>query len=177
MLAPAVRVVVVCLAGLGLLACAPALDWRDVRPAGSAALLLLPCRPVAQQRPLMLAGHPVQMHLQACSAGGQTWGLAYADVNDPARLGPALTELQAAAAANIGASLPAAAAALQVPGSTPHAGSARVKLTGRMPDGAAVQMQVAVFCRGTVAFQATALGPHLDGEAAETFFASIRFAP
>ncbi len=176
MLSPAFRVVLVCLAGMGLLACAPALDWREVRPADTAALLLLPCRPVAQQRRLVLAGQPVQMHLLACSAGGQTWGLAHADVADPARLGQALAELQAAAAANIGAAAPPAPRVLQVPGATPHAASTRVKLAGRMPDGTAVWMQVAVFCHGTTAYQATALGERLDDEAAETFLASIRFA-
>jgi hypothetical protein len=162
---------------LVLAACSPALDWREVRPEGSGAVLLFPCRPVAQERRLPLAGQPVQLKLLACSAGGQTWGLAQADLGDPALLGLALAQLRAAAAANIGATAAGSPLALQVPGATPHDGSARVRLAGRLPGGAAAQMQVAVFTRGTQVYQATALGEALGEEAAETFFSSIRFPP
>lgn len=77
-----------------LVACAPALDWRDVRPEGSGVLLLFPCKPDSQVRTLSLAGAPVRLALHACSTGGSTWALAVADVGDPARVGSALTELR-----------------------------------------------------------------------------------
>jgi hypothetical protein len=163
-------------AALLLAACAPALDWRDVRPEGSGVTLLMPCKPTAQQRRLPLAGVVVRLSLQACSADGQTWGIAHADVEDPARVAAALAELRASAAANIAAGavepLP-----LQVPGATPQAGSERVRLDGQLPDGRPVQAQVAVFAQGTRVFQVTALGERLPDEAAETFFGSVRFAP
>ena len=171
---PAFRAVLPCLVLAG---CSPALDWREVRPPGSGAVLLFPCRPAAQERRLPLAGQPVQLQLLACSAGGQTWGLAQADLQDPARLGAALAQLRAAAAANIGATVPGGVLPLQVPGATPHEGSARVRLAGRLPDGAAAHMQLAVFTHGTQVFQATALGEALSEEAAEVFFTSIRFPP
>ena len=163
-------------AALLLAGCAPALDWRDVRPAGSGAALLFPCRPAGQERRLRLGGQTVRLALHACSAGGQTWGLAFADVADPALVGPALVELRAAAVANIGAAA-GQALALAVIGATPHPASARERLQGHLPDGGAVRMQVAVFARGTQVYQATVLGEHLPDEAAETFFAAIRFKP
>ena len=158
----------------GLMACAPALDWRDVRPAGSRLQLLFPCKPTAQERRVALAGPPVALALHACTAGGMTWGLSHVDVVNAGRVAPALAELRAAAAANLGATagplLP-----LPVTGATPNAASGHMRLVGRLPDGTAVQMQVLLFAHGTQVFQATVLGLPLPEEAAENFFASIRF--
>src|SRR5205814_7745674 len=86
-----------------LAACAPALDWRDVRPEGSGLLLAMPCRSRPQVRTVTLVGRPVPMTLQACSAADLTWGIAFADVGDPARVAPALDAMHAAAAQNLGA--------------------------------------------------------------------------
>lgn len=157
----------------GLLGCAPALDWRDTRPEGSALQLQFPCRPTTQRRDLPLAGVRVNLALHACAAGSQTWGLAVADVAEPARVGPALAELAAAAASKLGAAA-GQPLALKVPGATPNAASLRLRLQGRLPDGKAVQMQLAVFARGTQVFQATVLGDTVPDAAAETFFASLR---
>ena len=159
-----------------LAACAPSLDWREVRPDGTAALVLLPCKPTVSAREVQLAGGPVRLLLNACSAGGQTWALAAADMADPARVTPALDMLRASALANLGAAAPAALA-LQVPGATPNPESSRVAASGRMPDGAAVQAQVAVFAHGTWVFQATVLGASLPAEGVETFFGSLRLRP
>lgn len=159
----------------GLAACAPALDWRDTRPEGSALQLQFPCKPSAQRRDVPMAGQRVNLALHACAAGGQTWGLAVADVGDPARVGPALAELAQAAAVNLGA--PAGQPmALKIPGATPNPASTRLRLQGRLPDGRAVQMQVAVFARGTQVFQATVLGEAVADDAADTFFDSLRMA-
>ncbi|MDO9074336.1 MAG: hypothetical protein Q7U73_13835 [Rubrivivax sp.] len=161
------------LACAGLPGCAPALDWRDVRPEGSALQLQFPCRPTTQRRDVPLAGARVNLALHACAAGGQTWGLAVADVVEPARVGPALTELAATAGGNVGA-VAGQPLALKVPGATPNDASIRLRLQGRLPDGTAVQMHVAVFARGTLVYQATVLGDAVPDEAAQTFFASLR---
>ncbi|MDP1900251.1 MAG: hypothetical protein Q8K96_07340 [Rubrivivax sp.] len=161
---------------LGLAACAPTLDWREVRPAHSGAALLFPCRPNAQERAVALAGESVRLALHACSAGGQTWGLAFADLADPARVGAVLAALRAAAATNLDA--PAGPPQpLPVPGATPNAQSARVRLNGHSPDGKPVQMQLAVFAHGARVFQATVVGPRVPEDAAQVFFSSIRFSP
>ncbi len=166
---------VVVAAALGA-ACAPALDWRDVRPAGSGVLMQFPCRPTSQQRQLALAGTPVTLVLHACAAGDQTWGLGVADMTDPARVSPALAELRASAAANLSAALGSSAPLLPT-GATPQAGSVRTRLQGKLPDGQAVQMEVAVFAHGTQVFQASVLGRQLRDEGVDTFVASITFLP
>lgn len=161
---------------LGLIACAPVLDWRDVRAADGAVTAQLPCKPVTHTRKLMLAGQAVNLSLQACSAGGQTWALAWADVTDPARVGPALRELRDTAAANIGAQS-SSPLPFSVPGATPHADSTRLRLEGRRADGQPVREQMALFVRGTLVVQATALGAALPDDAADTFFSSLRAGP
>jgi len=165
-----------CLAGalaVVAAACTPTLDWRELRPEGSGALVLLPCRPSVQVRGVRLAGQTVRLAMHACSAGGATWALAVADVGDPAQVAPALDELRRAAAANLGAAggqpLP-----LTVAGATPNPSSMRLQISGRLADGSAVQEQVAVFARGTQVFQASVIGERLPADGVETFFASLR---
>lgn len=166
-------------ASLGLFAlsaCAPALDWRDVRPEGAGVQLQFPCKPNGQSREIMLAGQRVKLALHACAAGGTTWGLAVADVKQPAQVGPALAELAASAASNLGAaadkSLP-----WRVSGATPNDAAGLQRLVGKLPDGRAVQMQVLVFTRGTLVYQASVLGERVADDAAETFFESVRLGP
>jgi hypothetical protein len=160
---------------LTLAACSPTLDWREWRPPGSGVVLQLPCKPVPQARKLRLAGVPVQLALHACSAGGQTWALSYADVADPARVGAALNELRASALANVGAAQGQAITWL-MPGATPNEQSGRLLLQGRLPDGKAVQEQVAVFAIGTTVLQATVIGESLPADGIENFFGSLRVA-
>jgi hypothetical protein len=157
-------------------ACAPALDWREVRPDGTRLVGLLPCKPTAQERRVTLAGSPVQLGLLACAADGQTWGLAWADVTDPARVASALDELARSAAANVGASGVREQPA-QVPGATPQTGSRRLVLQGKGGSGQPVELRAQVFSHGTQVFQATALGPQLGAEAIDTFFGGLRVTP
>ncbi len=166
----------VLMATLGLLAaCAPAHDWRESRSADGAVQVLFPCKPQQHDRRLPLAGAEVKLSLMACEAGGQTWGLAVADLADPARHTQALDELAQSAGRNVAAA--ARSAPLQVGGATPHAGSRRLWLQGQRPDGQAVQMQQAVFVHGTRVYQATVLGDRVPDAVADTFFASLRVAP
>jgi hypothetical protein len=123
-----------------------------------------------------LAGAPVTLSLLVCPAGNQTWALAHADVVDPARLAPALAELLASAASNVGAQ-PMPGTPLQVTGATPNPASVRVRMHGRLPDGRPMQMQVAVFTHGTQVFQATVLGEQVSDEASEIFLSSLHFKP
>lgn len=164
------------LAGVLMLACTPALDWREVRPPGGGVTLLFPCKPDSHARRVQLGPHSVRLELHACTAAGTTWALAFADMAEPNRVGPALQELRSAAARNLAASAPQTLV-LKVEGATPNPSSQRIQFQGRMPDGRAVTEQVAVFTKGTRVFQAIALGDKLDAEAAENFFGSLRLAP
>jgi hypothetical protein len=163
-------------AALLLAACAPALDWRELRPGDGALVVLLPCKPASHARRVKLGADAVRLEMHACTAGGTTWALAFADVEDPARVGPALAAMLSSAQDNLSAG-PLQPLALRVEGATPHDASRRVQFDGRLPDGRAVTEQLAVFSKGTRVFQAMAVGERLDAEAVEGFFGSLRFVP
>ncbi len=160
------------LPALLLAACSPALDWRDVRPEGAPLQLQFPCRPLAQQRSVPLAGAPVPLQLQVCSAADASFALAHADLADPARVGPALQQLAAAARENLQGRIERSAPFAPT-GATPNEAALRQRIIGRRPDGQALQMELAVFAIGTRVFQATVLGAQIDDAAAEAFIASV----
>ena len=164
-------------AAAGLLTgCAPALDWREVRPEAGGITLLFPCKPDHQARRLSLAGTEVRLVLHACNAGGATFALAFADVGDPGRVAPALGELESATQRNLSAGA-AEPLPLKLDGATPNANSRRSSFSGRMPDGRTAVGQTAVFAKGTRVYQATMLGERVDVDAADTFFGNLRLGP
>lgn len=153
-------------------ACSPVLDWRQVRPEGWGLAALMPCRPAQQQRQVVLAGKSAALSLWVCSTGGHTFALASVEVDEPARIGPVLQALAAAAQANVQGQVLEQRAA-SVSGMTPHPAALRLQLSGRMPDGRAVQEQVQVFSHGLRVFQAVALGSNLGPAQAAPFFDAI----
>jgi len=156
----------------GLLACSPALDWRQVRPEGWGLQAAMPCRPDHLQRQVRLAGATVALSLEVCSADGHSFALASADLADPALVVPALQALLQAAQANVqGQVLGEQAAA--VPGMTPQAAALRRQLSGQMPDGRAVREQVLVFAKGLRVFQATVMGPEAGAAQTGPFFEAL----
>lgn len=163
-------------AGLGLLlalvACAPALNWREVRLDGG-AMALFPCKPDHQTRTVALAGQTVALTLHACEAAGLRFAVAQTDVLTPDRVEPVLAALAAAQARNLQATLPSGQPA-QVPGMTPNAQARRYALNGHRPDGSGVQAQLLLFARGTQVLQATVLDGAPDAPAVHTFMDALR---
>jgi hypothetical protein len=163
--------------GLALSACTPTLDWRELRPEGSQARLMFPCKPASHARRVAIAGETVEMSIFACSAGETVYALSFADVKDPARVSSALDELGRAAQANLQSSTAAVSQAAKVVGMTPHPHSVQWRLAGRLPDGRDVQERVVLFSHGTRVYQATMLGAKLDAEAEDSFFGALRVGP
>jgi hypothetical protein len=160
-----------------LAACAPALNWRELRPAGSSTIVMFPCKPTGHARDVALAGTMVSMSMFACSAGDATYALAFADLKDPSLVGRALDELGQAARSHLQAAPNATSQVLSVPGMTPNAHAVQWRIRGRLPDGRPVQERAALFAHGTQVYQATMLGERLDAEAQETFFGALRVKP
>lgn len=164
--------VVAALCSAALIACAPAHDWRELRPEGSDIVVSFPCKPDRRERSLALSGRPLRMQMLVCSVGATNFVLVFADLDDPAAVAPALAELRAAALANLGATA-SRVTSLQVPGMTPNAEAARLEFAGKRPDGQAMQEQAAFFAHGLRVYQASVLGPALPVEQADTFFAGL----
>lgn len=156
-------------------ACTPALDWREVRPAGTAVSVMFPCAPESRTRSVTLAGAAVTMTQLSCAAQGQTFAFAHARLADPALVAPALSEWAAALQANLRADS-ARAQPLVVPGMTPQAQARRLSIEGRLPDGAPVRAQAALFAYAAQIHQAAVVGAGSPQAAAE-FLDSLRVAP
>lgn len=157
-------------------ACTPALDWREVRPEGANLVLMFPCKPASDARNLDMQGTTVRIHLHACKTENQSFALSYADVADPALVGPALKQMRESLATKLGTNLSSSAAApLSVNGMTPNPQSLIQPLSGQFPDGSAAFGVVAVFARGTVVYQAVVLGPKRDAAAQGGFVDGIKF--
>jgi len=163
-------------ASLLLGACSPALNWREVRPADSAAQLLFPCKPSSHARDVDLAGQRTPVTLYACEAADMTFAVAFAALEDPSRVSPALQDWRRAAQDNLGASQ-VRPVDFKVPGQTPNPQSSLLHIQGRRPDGSSLSSQVLLAVKGTQVFQVTVLGSSLDPQAAETFMQSVRLLP
>ena len=161
------------LLGAAMFACSPALDWREVRPEGSGAVVLFPCKPKSHTRSAIIAGVGTPMTLVSCSAAGATFAMSHAEVADPGRVSDALGELRSALAANLG-STDARSAAFALAGMTPNRQAVRLWLSGILPDGTPMQGQAALFVRGTRVYQVVVLGPQLDEGAVSVFFEGLR---
>lgn len=142
-----------------LAGCQPALNWREVRPAGAGVVALFPCKPDVEQRQAM--------GLAQCEAAGRGFALSWADVPDPRQAGDALKAMPRALAAKLGRPLPPAAA-LQVPGMTPMPEAAAYVLAA--PGGVT---RVAVFAHGGRVFQALMTSAQDDPGAWENFRAGL----
>lgn len=159
-----------------LTACTPTLNWRETRPADSAVSLLFPCKPDRFTRSLVLVGEKVQMVLNSCAAGDVTYAVSHAEFRDAAHVATAVQAMHTAAAGNLGGSA-TQVSPLVVPGMTPNPLTQRWSVTGKRPDGSAVQQQFSVFGGGLRVYQASVIGQTLDPVAADTFFSSLKLTP
>jgi len=159
----------------GLVACSPTLDWRTVEVDATDLQAAFPCQPSRFERPVQVAGRPLALFLLSCEAGDATYGLATAEVDDPARVDDVLAALAAAARQGIGAGA-AASSPFAPAGTTPYRGNVSLLLTGRRPGGGPVQEALSVFARGTRVFQATVIATRLDEPAVAPFRDGLRFS-
>lgn len=153
----------------GVVACAPSLDWREMSPAGSGLTLRIPCKPSQQARPANASGPA--MGMAVCEAGGFSFSAAWADLDSPERLGPALAEMPRTVAAKLGQPLPQREP-VSVPGATPLPGSGAFRIA--QGSGAT---RVAVFAKGLRVYQLTLQGVQDDTEVWRTFVEGLRIAP
>ncbi len=170
-LTSAVSLLVVCVVMLA--GCTPSLDWRELTVEGTGVSALFPCRPENRVRQVSLAGMAAQMHLASCTAGGSNFAVSHLDAGDPANAAQVLQQLQALTAANMGGA-PTVIGGCNVPGMTPSPLARRLAFKGRRDDGTAIEAEAVYFSRGSVVYQATLVGSHLEREAMDTFFASLK---
>ncbi|HLO92850.1 MAG TPA: hypothetical protein VK195_00905 [Burkholderiaceae bacterium] len=147
-------------------ACSPSLDWREVRPEGSGAELMFPCKPEQGRRPAS-AQEPA-MGLAVCRAAELSFSLSWSEMPRPDLVGPALRTMGEGLRRRLAAP-EAARQELQVRGMTPHPESGQQALTGLRQ-----KARQALFSRGMKVYQLVMMGPRDDEAAWQNFLASVR---
>ncbi len=192
------------LCGLFLSGCAPALNSRQMDLAEADGLRLSwPCKPDRIERTLRLEGlaHPLRLVMWSCEAGGATWVVSAARLNDVTQVSPTLRALATATEGNLAwadrqarqqapesghpAWQRAELGAVQVPGMTPNPDARGWHIQGLKPQGTSGAQPLSVqawhFSHGLTVFQAAIWQgsdplPRQNGEeAAEVFRRSLHF--
>lgn len=161
---------------VGLSACTPALDWREIRPEQAPGFqATFPCRPDHVSRPVTLSSmaQPVLMHMWSCQTGDITWAVSQVRAHDVTEVEPTLTTLArtmhnnlSAASVLAGDTTPVqelALGAVKVPGMTPQAQSQAWRFQARRVDARGRPLEVVVtawhFSHGLQVFQASVTQP------------------
>lgn len=156
-----------------LSACNPTFNWRDVRPDGTRLALLLPCKPDKAQRAVPMASQQTEMNLLSCDAGGVTFAVSMADINDAGKTDAVLAQWQSATLTNIKAGSSVSRYAFKVSGLA--TGGVMVKATGQRANGQAVSSQAAYFAQDSRVFQAVMYADIISPDVADTFFSGLKF--
>lgn len=172
---------------VSLTACSPTFNWRVVKPADLAVVVMLPDKPASLTQRIQLDGRELVMTMTGAKADDFSFTVACAALPDAPGTPPealaasraaVLAAMRAGMLQNIG--LPSGASdAVEVPivdgaGATRgQVAGVRVNVQGRV-QGRAVQMQALFVGEGRRACQAVALGAGLPADEARTFLESVR---
>lgn len=156
-----------------LVACTPALNWREVRPDGAALTALFPCKPDQGVQTVALGEHGVKMAMTGCEAGGAMFTLAHVALDGAVeaealralwQMGT-LASMQGATTAEEPFALKKASAAVL---------PKQIRATGKRADGSPVAMRAAWFVVGGSLYQAAVYADRDVDEVAQTYFDGIR---
>ena len=161
------------LAGL-MLACQPALNWREVAFDQGGLKLMLPCKPDRANRVFPIDKQEFEFIMLGCEADGIHFSVASTHLEDPAQITTVLGLWQAATLASVRSSSSSASAFVQ-PGAASNANSKRVIGPGRDAENLPIVSQAAYFTKGTRIYRAMILFRKADPEAFEAFFSGLRF--
>jgi hypothetical protein len=164
---------VACLATVLFAGCSPRLDWREIRPDGSAVSVLFPCKPDRFERQVPMLDARVSLRLASCAADGSTFAFSHFVAAGPGAVTTSMQALRTAVVANVGGGAPEFTS-WSAPGATPNVGMARLRVAGTLPDGKAVVGHAVFFVDGLRVHQALVLGTEPPSEAVDTFFGSVK---
>ena len=158
------------LLALALVACSPALNWREVRGGDAPYVVLLPAKPTSFARPVDLGGIKVEMNMTAAEVDDVNFAVASAKIADASQRQAALATMQTAMLRNIG-SAQHSEKPVTLKGGMP---ATEVLATGNAGNTTLV-LHARFVMHGDRVYQAVALGPSgkLSDETADTFLSSF----
>jgi hypothetical protein len=170
---------------LAIVACTPALNWREVRLDGLTALL--PCKPDQAQRSVRLGATDIQMDMVGCEAADALYAISHVRAQDATHAAGLLSEWRAVTLANLHATsvqphafnfAKVTEGAYQVPsGATVAAHNGEWKLLwvqGQRPDASAVQARLAWFALGVDVYHVAVYGAQLGPQMVDMLYSDLR---
>ena len=158
-----------------LVACTPALDWREVRAQDDALDALSSCRPECRARIVAIAGAHARTEMAVCEAGRSTYAIGFVDLRDPAAVTGALEGLRSGAVGNVAGAAPHVTP-FALRGTTRNSEAERLPVEGRLSVGTPVQEHAVFFVQGLRVYQASVIGAAPVPEAVEVFIAGLEFS-
>ncbi len=153
--------------------CSPTLNWRDVRFDQAPLVALFPCKPEQGVRLVSLASKEVTMTMLGCDAGGATFTLAYADLQDATMTGAVLGQWKQATLGSMRAQA-ASERPFLIKGASVLPQSVHAEARGSRQDGTAVAAHAVWFAAGSLVYQAAVYADTVSPTVAETYFAGLR---
>ena len=152
---------------VGLLACAPSLNWREVHLGRLATLL--PCKPDSGSRTVELAGQTVSMDMQGCEAAGALYAISRVQAKDPEQAFALLGALRQASLANVRMT-----AVQPMADSGDARSSLDIQADGQGPGGAPLQARFKWLLAGAEVYQIAVYAEHLGQEQTESLIREAR---
>jgi hypothetical protein len=149
-----------------LMACSPALNWREVRLGGM--VLTLPCKPDKAERSLRLGGQEVQLVMVGCEAAGALFAVSHTPLAGAAPMDQVVTAWREAALANMQAS------SIKRKPSERHPGAELWTVLGKRADGSAVQAQFEWVTSGPDLYHLALYADHITPAVADPFFSDAK---
>ncbi len=148
-----------------LLACSPALNWREVALGHMTALL--PCKPDQAQRSMRLGQQDVVLEMAGCEAAGALFAMSHVQAQDSAHAAAVLADWRVASLRNLGATT---ATELPAPPGRGNAPSLMLQAQGSGSAGPPMQARLAWWRVGNDLYHLAVYAPRLTPEMTETFF-------
>jgi hypothetical protein len=147
-------------------ACSPKFNWREVRGVDAPYSILLPAKPASFSREMQLGGVTLQMHMTAADAGGVSFAVGCAKVEDASKIPAILAAMKTGMINNIHGT--AATEGQQ--------SDSDIVVSGTLENGQAVKLTGRFVARGAWVYQVIVLGPEkaLTPEVVDTFMTSFK---
>lgn len=161
---------------LGLSACSPSFNWREVRLDGAGLVALLPCKPDRGSRTLSIAATaPTELvlNMAACEIEGVLFAVSYTELKSPDQVLAALAQWRSVTLGQLRAQV-SSAQAFGVKGAIPLPQTELLMAQGLRADGSAVRAQLLWFAKGTRVFHAVVYFDKVTPEVTQTFFAGLQ---
>jgi hypothetical protein len=154
---------------LGLWACTPVLNWRQVTLDRLTALL--PCKPDRAQRTVKLDQGEVALEMAGCEVGDALYAISHVQAKDTAAAQELIRQWQTVALGNLRATSPQT-----LLWEAPKGGGAAVRLAaaGRRSDGNVVEAQLAWFKANADVYHVAVYAQKLTPEQVDTLLSDLK---